>query len=104
MDNSVKVAGVRVVEGEQGSFCALDLISLEFKKSQTTGKEYLSPVKASITTSLSKELANQLIGETFPGKIVRRDLAKADYREWTNPSTGEVMTIKHENVYISNAE
>ena len=104
MNNSVKVAGVRVVKGEQGEFCALDLISLQFKQSKTTGKEYLAPVKASITTALSKELAETLVGETFPGKIIRRELPKAEYRKWVNPSTGEEMTITHENVYVSNEE
>lgn len=98
--NSVQVAGVREITNGDKKFCALDLIALAFKTSKTSGKAYLAPVKASITTSLTKEQASKLVGESLPGTIVRRELPADQYRQWTNPTTKEEMTIKHENVFV----
>ena len=47
--------------------------NVEIQKSQTSGKFYLGSKTISIPTTLSQNEANQLIGSSIPGEIVRVD-------------------------------
>lgn len=71
--NAVRTA-VNKKDGKE--FIALDLVSLQGVKSKTSGKEYLGTVKASVTTALSKEVAEKLLGQNIGGSIIRKPLEK----------------------------
>ena len=66
----VKISNIRKVETKDSVDIALYLIGdHEVIISRTTGKPYLTAMKASITCTFSEEVAQQLVGKTLPGKI-----------------------------------
>lgn len=95
----VLIEKTRLIESSNGEFCVLDLVSEEpsVKVSKTTGKPYLSLMRASISCTFSKEVAETLVGKTLPGKILRVEVPAFEY---TNPSTGEVMLLNHSYRYF----
>ncbi len=95
----VLIEKLRELEGPSGKFVVLDLVSAEptVKVSQATGKPYLTMLKASITCTFPKEVAKTLVGKQIPGRIVKTEVPEYSY---TNPSTGEVMILKHSNTFV----
>jgi hypothetical protein len=98
----VLVNAVREVQIEgKPSFVALDLVQLKAVKSKVTGKDYIATVKASVTTNLSKVLAETLIGQELSGTIQERDLPAEKHRDWKNPRTGEMVRITKERIWVA---
>lgn len=102
MSNAVKIAGVRTAKNKKDGkeFIALDLVQIKPVVSKTTGKAYLGVTKTSITTALSKALAETLVGSELPGTIERVELPAEKHVDWKNPSTGEIMKITHQNIWV----
>lgn len=102
-EKQVFITGIREViptaEQDFEPFVTLELTSKAVRVSQSTGKPYMTDVKASMSTTFSKQVAEQLIGSYLPGEIVEVPLHEDDYREWTNPRTGEVVTITTERIF-----
>lgn len=95
----VLIEKTRVIESSKGEFCVLDLVSQEpsVKVSKNTGKPYLVLMRASISCTFSKDVAETLVGKTLPGKILK---VKVPAYEFSNPTTGEVMVLNHSNRYF----
>lgn len=78
-------------EGEE--FIALILQGgLEMVMSKETGKYYATSKKCSISSTFTEEAASQLIGQTIPGRIVRKECESYQY---TLPETGETVELSH---------
>lgn len=112
MKKSVLITGVRTVEGPQGEFAALDLETDDLRVSKTTKKVYHTTIKASITTTLSPEQAQRLIGQELEGEIVKVD-RKPDLEKypdskgfpmWKNPRTEELVMITTQNEFVPAAK
>jgi len=54
-------------------------------------------MRASISCTFSKDVAETLVGKTLPGKILK---VKVPAYEFSNPTTGEVMVLNHSNRYF----
>lgn len=95
----VLIEKLRELEGVSGKFVVLDLVSAEptVKVSQATGKPYLTLMKASISCTFPKEVAQTMVGKQIPGRIARVEVPEYSY---TNPSTGEVLLLKHSNMFV----
>lgn len=101
----VIVNNARLAVGKDGrEFTALDLVKPTMVKSKTSGRYYVGGIKASITTSLSLAVAKSLIGSEMDGNIVKQDLPVEQHRDWKNLSTGELVKITTQNVYIPNGK
>ncbi len=94
----VTIVGVKQVETKDGKqFTALVIQGeLRFVKSETTGNYYLSANKMRISTHLSVEFCQSLIGQKLPGTVERIECEPYPYE---NQETGELMTLTHTYVY-----
>lgn len=90
---------MRELEGASGKFVVLDLLSAEptIKVSQISGKPYLTLLKASISCTFPREVAETMVGQKLPGRIVRVEVPEYSYN---NPSTGEVLVLNHSYQYM----
>ena len=98
---AVLVNAVRSAEKDGKTFMALDLIQIKPVLSKTSNKYYLGAIKASITTALSKEVAERLVGTELGGTIITRALPEDKHRNWVNPRTQETILITQENVWVA---
>lgn len=65
--------------------------------SQSSGKAYLSALKASVFAAVDEEVAKAMIGHQLPGTI--KQLRVEPY-EITNDQTGEVRVFSHRSEYV----
>jgi len=97
----VTITGVELrVNAKSESFPVL-LISgdLEIVNSRTTGNAYATVRKMSIPCTFSEDLARTMIGKQLPGEIQRKETEPYEY---TNKTTGEVLTLTHSYAYNPN--
>ncbi len=79
------------------TFVLLELSGgLELVQSQNTGKFYATSRKCRIPSTFSPEVAQIMIGQQIEGEIVR---VEAEPYEYTNKTTGEVITLAHTYAY-----
>lgn len=94
----VTVVGFQERQTSQGkSFLVLELEgSLQISISQSTGKPYASKSKCTVPCSFDEKTAQELVGTLLPGEIVK---APCEPYDFTNPNTGEVMTLNYRYTY-----
>ncbi|KJD31239.1 hypothetical protein PK35_15495 [Tamlana nanhaiensis] len=61
-------------------------------KSKESGKMYFTAKTATAPTTFDEETCQQIIGQEFPGKIVKVDVEPYEY---ALPETGEIITLEH---------
>ena len=78
-------------------FITLELTGgLELVQSQNTGNFYATVRKCSIPSTINETMAQQVIGTTMQGEVVR---VSCDPYEFINKRTGEIMTLSHSYAY-----
>src|SRR5664279_1335609 len=78
-------------------FLALDLQGdIEMVQSMETGNFYATVRKASIPSTLTEQMAKELIGTKLPGVIKR---VWSEPYDFTIPGTNEVIQLQHRYVY-----
>lgn len=94
----VTIKSIKKYLRKDGSeFIALQLEGgVEFVQSQQTGKFYATVRKCNMSCTFDEQTAQQLIGQTIAGTIVRVPAEPYDY---TIPSTGEVIQLAHSYEY-----
>ena len=98
---AIRVIKPNVAEGQDFEpFVALDVVAKAFKQSKTTGRFYLTEVKASFTTTLDEKTAKSLLGSYLPGTIVEQECDEYEYTVKTGPRAGEVLKLATERVFI----
>lgn len=65
---------------------------LQLVRSQETGRFYATMKQATISSTFDEDTCKSLIGEEFPGSIVK---VETDPYEYTVQETGEVITLSH---------
>ena len=65
--------------------------------SKTTGKVYLTSMKATVFAAVDEELAREMVGHQIPGSI--KQLSVEPY-EIVNVQTGEVRVFDHRNELV----
>jgi len=65
---------------------------LSMAQSQTTGKFYMTVASAKIPCTFDEAMAQSVIGNTIPGKIVRVD---CDPYSWTPPDEDDEIILQH---------
>jgi hypothetical protein len=94
---TVKSYSVRTVAATGRTFITLELEGgLEIAVSSSTGKTYATTKKCSIPTTFDENVAQQLVGTSLTGEIVKQEV---EPYEFTNPSTGEVQTLDYTWTY-----
>ncbi|HEY4289463.1 MAG TPA: hypothetical protein VGN00_20315 [Puia sp.] len=79
-------------------FIALELSGdPEFIQSSITGRFYLTSKKCTISSTYTEDFAKMLIGKQLPGRI---DRIEVEAYEYTNQTTGEVVTLNHSYIYV----
>lgn len=99
----VKVIDFLKRKAEDGSeFFVLVLQgSVEFVKSQQTGKFYVTARKCSIPTTFNEHVCQSMIGQDMPGNIVKVESAPYDY---VIPETVEVIQLTHSYEFVPEGE
>ena len=97
----VTITNIAIRKSKDGKeFTTLELTGgLEMVQSQETGKFYATVRKCSIPSTFDERIAKTLIGSSLEGSIVRAESEPYDY---TNPDTGEVMTLNYSWTYVPN--
>jgi len=98
MEN-VTISGYRLAQNQEGeSFVVLEIMGdVELVQSSVTGRFYATSKKASITSTFSPEIAEQLVGKELPGKIQQISCEPYAYMV---PETGEEITLEHRWDYV----
>lgn len=65
---------------------------LEMVRSQETGRFYATARTCSISSTFSEPVAQQMIGQQIPGRIVKQECEPYEY---LIPESGEVVTLSH---------
>lgn len=87
----------KYLKNDGSEFIALQLEGgVEFVQSQQTGKFYATVRKCNMACTFDQQTAEQLIGQTIAGTIVRVSSEPYDY---TIPSTGEAIQLAHSYQY-----
>lgn len=94
----VTIKSIKKYLRKDGSeFITLQLESgVEFVQSQQTGKFYATVRKCSMPSTFDEQTAQQLVGQSIQGTIVR---VESDPYDYTIPSTGEVIQLAHSYAY-----
>ena len=97
----VQVKNYALRERKDGkTFIVLELLGgLELIQSSATGKFYATVKKCSIPSTLDEPTAKLMVGQKIEGEIVR---VQCDPYDFTNPRTGEVITLTHTYAYRPN--
>ncbi len=86
-----------VDSNDGGTYISLELSGdLELVQSKTTNKMYATTRKARISSTLTKEVAERMIGKQLDGTLERVEVEPYDY---INPETGEIMRLAHRYEY-----
>jgi hypothetical protein len=72
---------------------------VEVAISKTTGRPYLTARKTSISCTFSEQFGQQLIGQTLPGTIERKE---CNPYEFTIPNSKKKITLNHTFQYSPN--
>ena len=70
---------------------------IELKKSNSSEMHYATAMKCGIPSTFNEQTCQSLIGQKFPGKIVKKPCVPFCC---TNKKTGEVIEISHRYVYL----
>lgn len=70
---------------------------LKTTQSKSTGKAYLTSLKAAVFANVDEEVAKAMIGHQLPGTI---EQLKVEPYELIDELTGEANTYDHRNEYI----
>ena len=99
----VKITGYATRKTSDGKdFIALELTGgVELVQSLQTGKFYATVRKCSIPSTFNEEIAMELVGTSMKGCIKR---IETEPYEFTNTSTGEVMTLNYSWAYSPEEE
>lgn len=82
---------------DERTFISLELSGkVELVQSQDTGKFYATKRRCSIPSTFEEHVARSIIGTQIEGEIVR---VESDPYDFTNPKTGEVMTLAYSWAY-----
>lgn len=94
----VKVTGYAERKRKDGTkFITLELSGgLELIQSNGTGRFYATIRKCSIPSTFDENIAQMMVGQEIEGEIVR---VMVDPYEFTNPRTGELLTLTHSFAY-----
>jgi hypothetical protein len=94
----VTVTNYAVRQRKDGTtFITLELIGgVELVQSQTNGRYYATVRKCSVPSTFDSAVAESLVGQKIDGDIVKVIVEPYDF---TNPRTGEVMTLQHSWAY-----
>jgi hypothetical protein len=95
----VTITNFYEVEKQDGTkFVSIELTgSVELIQSQTSGRWYATVRRCRIPSTFDINTAKAMIGQRIDGDIVKVIVPAYDY---TNPRTGEVMTLQHSFSYI----
>ena len=94
----VRITNATQKMGENGPFVLLELTGdIEMVQSMKTLKFYATVRKCSVTTTVDLATAKSFIGRQMPGRIVR---VQSDPYDFTDPNTGEVISLAHKWEYI----
>ncbi|WP_242157364.1 hypothetical protein [Aestuariivivens sediminis] len=66
-------------------------------KSQQTGRMYFTTKKCTVPATFDEETCQSLIGQTFPGEIVK---VKCDPYSFTIEDTGEIIELDYRWEYL----
>ena len=83
------------------TFCSVMVAGDASVYTNAEGKASLVALKASIPSNLPKDVLEGMIGSKLPGKVERVD---TEPYQWTNPNTGEELTLSHTYRYVPDAE
>jgi hypothetical protein len=96
----VKIVNYEVKQSSEGQpFIALILENsdIEFMQSATTGRFYAVVRKTSLSSSLTEEQAQRMIGRELPGSIQKE---QCEPYEYVPAGSDEVLTLTHRYVYV----
>ena len=80
------------------TFITLELTGgVELVQSQTNGRYYATVRKCSVPSTFDSKVAEAMVGQKIDGDIVK---VIVEPYEFTNPRTGEVMTLQHSFSYM----
>lgn len=82
-------------------FCSVMVAGDVSVYTSAEGKASLVALKASIPSNLPKDVLESMIGNKLPGKVER---VETEPYQWTNPNTGEEITLSHTYKYVPDAE
>jgi hypothetical protein len=89
----VTIIAAHLRENEKGSFTILELQDkVELIQSQNTGRWYATAKRCFVSSTFDQEKANNLVGSTFPGCIIR---VQCDPYSFTIGETGEEVQLTH---------
>ncbi|MGO1728608.1 MAG: hypothetical protein ACTH5N_06750 [Psychroflexus halocasei] len=74
---------------------------VETVKSKETGRSYLTARKAYVSSTFNEVTCKGLIGSQIPGQVVK---VEADPYEYEIPDSGEVVTLRHQYVFVEEEE
>jgi len=99
----VTIVDYKTYQKEDGSeFHALVVQGkLQAVKSKETERTYLTARTAKVPCTFNVETCESLIGTQLPGNIQKVEVQPYDY---TNPQTGEMLTLKHRYEFIGEEE
>ena len=78
------------------TFCSVMVAGDVSVHMSAEGKASLVALKASIPSNLPKDVLEGMIGNKLPGKVER---VETEPYQWTNPNTGEEVTLSHTYKY-----
>ncbi|WOD44926.1 hypothetical protein [Hwangdonia lutea] len=61
-------------------------------KSKETGRMYFTAKTCTVPTTFDEETCQQIIGQEFPGEIVKVEVEPYEY---ALPESGEIITLEH---------
>ena len=82
-------------------FCSVMVAGDVSVHTSAEGKASIVALKASIPSNLPKDVLEGMIGNKLPGKVER---VETEPYQWTNPNTGEEITLSHTYKYVPDAE
>lgn len=99
----VKIVDFKTYQSDEGKeFCTLIVQGgLEAVKSQETNKTYLTARTARMSCTFNQAVCKSLIGTDLPGTIKK---VEVDPYEYTNKSSGEIITLSHRYEYMTEEE
>ena len=74
---------------------------LEAVKSKKTNRTYFTARTARVGCTFGEETCKQLKGSEMPGSITKVEVEPYEY---AIPDTGEIVTLRHRNEYLSEEE
>ncbi len=94
----VTITGFKQRESADGKkFIVLELEGgIQVQTSSSTGKPYATVSKATLPCTFDQQTANELVGTTLPGTIIKEDCEPYSF---ISQSTNEEVTLTFKHVY-----